>query len=168
MSAQPAWQLRVASEEDIELIRDLCMRVWPSTYSSIISTEQIEYMLEWMYSPAALKEQLQKGAIFWILYHEEAPVGYASFELVGNNHYKIHKLYILPEYQGKGAGRYLLSSILQHIKGLEGKQVELQVNRANKAVNFYKQQGFYIREESDFLIGNGYYMNDFIMQIDLV
>lgn len=167
MSAQLAWQLRIATEEDIELIRDLCMQIWPATYSSIISTEQIEYMLEWMYSPSALKEQLKNGSIFWILYHNEKPVGYASFELVGNNHYKLHKLYILPEMQGKGAGRYLLSSIIQHIKGLGGQHVELQVNRANKAVDFYKQLGFYIREEKDFLIGNGYYMNDFIMQIDL-
>lgn len=168
MSAVTTWQLREASEEDIELIRDLCLRVWPATYSSIISAEQIDYMLEWMYSPAALKQQFQKGALFWLLYEGEKPVGYASFEKVGNNHYKLHKLYVLPERQGKGGGRYLLSSIIQHIKGLGGHTIELQVNRANKAVDFYKQLGFYIREEIDFPIGNGYYMNDFIMQIDLI
>jgi len=168
MSFTNAWHFRRASEVDIPLIRDLCMQVWPATYSSILTPPQLEYMLEWMYSPSSLQEQLRKGAIFWILYHGELPIGYSSFEYIGVNHYKLHKLYVLQEYQGKGAGGFLLSTILQHIKDLGGHSLELQVNRHNKAVGFYKQLGFYIREESDFSIGNGYYMNDFIMQIDLV
>lgn len=168
MNTLGAWHIRKASENDISLIRELCMQVWPATYSSILTPDQIHYMLEWMYSPSSLKEQLNQGAIFWILYHEEAPVGYSSFEEIGVNHYKLQKLYVLPEKQGQGAGRYLLSTIIQHIKDLGGHHLELQVNRANKAVEFYKQLGFYIREVSDFPIGNGYYMNDFIMQIDLV
>jgi diamine N-acetyltransferase len=168
MSVATSWQIRKASEEDISLIRELCMDVWPATYSSILTPEQINYMLEWMYSPSSLKEQLNKGAIFWILYHGEVPMGYSSFEEIGVNHYKLHKLYVLPNYHGQGAGGYLLSSIIQHIKDLGAHSLELQVNRFNKAVGFYKQLGFYIREEGDFHIGNGYYMNDFIMQIDLV
>jgi ribosomal protein S18 acetylase RimI-like enzyme len=168
MSIASVWQVRKASEEDISLIRELCMQVWPATYSSILTPEQIDYMLEWMYSPSSLKEQLNKGAIFWILYHGETPMGYSSFEEIGVNHYKLHKLYVLQEYQGQGAGGYLLSNIIQHIKDLGGQSLELQVNRYNKAVGFYKQLGFYVREEADFHIGNGYYMNDFIMQIDLI
>jgi ribosomal protein S18 acetylase RimI-like enzyme len=168
MSVSNALHTRKASEEDISLIRELCMQVWPATYSSILTPEQIDYMLEWMYSPSSLKEQLNKGAIFWILYKGEEPIGYSSFENIGVKHYKLHKLYVLPKYQGEGAGGYLLSNIIQHIKDLGGHSLELQVNRFNKAVGFYRQLGFYIREEADFHIGNGYYMNDFIMQIDLV
>lgn len=167
MSTLHSWHTRTADEADILLIRDLCSQIWPATYSSILNAEQLEYMFEWMYSPSSLKEQLNNGAIFWILNHESVPVGYSSFEHLGNTHYKLHKLYVLPEMQGKGAGRYLLSSIMQHIKGLGGHHLELQVNRANKAVEFYKRQGFYIRELADLEIGHGYFMNDFIMQIDL-
>ena len=168
MSTHHSWHTRMANEADISLIRDLCLRIWPATYSPIISAEQIDYMLEQMYSPSALKEQMNRGAIFWILYDDSAPMGYASFEHLGNNHYKLHKIYLLPERQGKGAGRYLLSSIIQHIKGLGGHHLELQVNRANKAVEFYKRLDFYIRETVDLDIGNGFSMNDFIMQIDLL
>jgi ribosomal protein S18 acetylase RimI-like enzyme len=163
-----AWHFRRASEDDIPMIRELCMQVWPATYSSILTPAQIDYMLEWMYSPSSLKEQLSKGAIFWILYKDQEPIGYSSFENIGVNHYKLHKLYVLQEYQGLGAGGFLLSNIIKHIKDLGGQSLELQVNRFNKAVGFYKQLGFYVREEADFHIGNGYYMNDFIMQIDLV
>jgi ribosomal protein S18 acetylase RimI-like enzyme len=43
----------------------------------------------------------------------------------------------------------------------------LQVNRNNKAVEFYKKFGFEIIDEQDFDIGNGYYMNDFIMRFKI-
>jgi ribosomal protein S18 acetylase RimI-like enzyme len=41
--------------------------------------------------------------------------------------------------------------------------VYLQVNRNNPAVHFYQKQGMEIVETADFDIGNGFFMNDFIM-----
>jgi len=129
-----SYVVQTASLADIELIRELCMQVWPQTYSSILTEEQLAYMLEWMYSPA---------------------------------HFKLHKLYVLPHVQGKGAGRIFLTDLLQRIKELGAHTLELQVNRYNKAVGFYQQMGFTIRETADIEIGNGFYMNDYIMQIAL-
>jgi GNAT superfamily N-acetyltransferase len=153
-----SYVVQTASLADIELIRELCMQVWPQTYSSILTEEQLAYMLDWMYSPTSLAQQMKEGATFLLLYQEQTPIGYASYQSLQASHFKLHKLYVLPHVQGKGAGR---------IKGLGAHTLELQVNRNNKAVGFYQQMGFTIRETADIEIGNGFYMNDYIMQIAL-
>ena len=41
--------------------------------------------------------------------------------------------------------------------------MELNVNRYNQAILFYQVQGFKIKEAVDISIGNGFFMNDYIM-----
>ena len=195
MSNPCPWEIRNATVNDIELIRSLCQRIWPATYSHMLSVEQLDYMMDWMYSPSSLQQQMKEGAQFLILYYKGAdqqitkapkmnqpaselaselasepasePAGYASFQEIGDNHYKLHKLYVLPELQGLGAGRFFMEQIIQKVSRAGGHSIELQVNRSNKAVGFYQRTGFRIIKEADFPIGNDYFMNDYIMQIDL-
>ena len=58
--------IRHATEADIPLLRTLCFQVWPQTYAGIITPAQIDYMLEMMYSPASLQQQMHSGANFLI------------------------------------------------------------------------------------------------------
>ncbi|NBV30566.1 MAG: N-acetyltransferase [Chitinophagaceae bacterium] len=163
-----SYLIRSASITDIELIRSLCFEVWPQTYASIISQEQIEYMLDRMYSPLSLQQQMEEGAHFILLYNDALPIGFASYQVITPTHCKLHKLYVLPTQQGKGGGRVMIQHILVEIKEKGIQHLELQVNRNNSAVTFYERLGFYKREVADFDIGNGFFMNDYIMQIDLV
>ena len=50
------YEIKKAETDDIPLVRELTFRVWPQTYASILSQEQIDYMLEMMYSEASLKK----------------------------------------------------------------------------------------------------------------
>ena len=44
----------------------------------------------------------------------------------------------------------------------------INVNRYNtRAVNYYRAKGMTVARQGDFPIGNGYYMNDYIMQLDI-
>ena len=52
------FEIKNAGIDDIPLIRELTFRVWPQTYASILSQEQIDYMLDMMYSEASLKKQI--------------------------------------------------------------------------------------------------------------
>jgi len=64
--------------------------------------------------------------------------------------------------QRKGVGTELFKYVLNQMPTAES--IELTVNRQNfKAINFYFKKGFVIKEIADFDIGNGYFMNDFIM-----
>jgi ribosomal protein S18 acetylase RimI-like enzyme len=74
----------------------------------------------------------------------------------------------LPSQQGKGTGRFLLDYILKEIKQQGAVSLQLQVNRYNKAKDFYEKLGFTVIEEADFDIGNGFFMNDYVMEKKLI
>ena len=157
--------IRNATINDIELIRELTFKVWPQTYSSIISKEQIDYMLEMMYSNKSLALQMAEGSQFIIVQDTKRPVGFASYKPVAINIYKLDKIYILQTQQGKGIGKFVIDYILQQIKDRGAESLQLQVNRNNiNAKSFYEKIGFSIIQEADFEIGNGYFMNDYVME----
>jgi diamine N-acetyltransferase len=153
-----------ATKDDIGLIRELTFQVWPQTYESILSKDQIDYMLELMYSVSSLQKQMDTGSQFVILYNDERPVGFASFEDQGKRIWKLHKIYVLQDQQGKGGGRFLLDHVIDNIKQQGAEKLQLQVNRNNKARSFYEKLGFYELTYIELDIGNGYFMKDFIME----
>jgi ribosomal protein S18 acetylase RimI-like enzyme len=156
--------IRNASVNDIGLIRELTFKVWPQTYASIISQQQIEYMLEMMYSEASLEEQMIEGCRFIMVYEEKEPVGFAAFQEIKSTVWKLHKIYILTTQQGKGTGKFAIDHIIREIQQQGATALQLQVNRHNKARSFYEKIGFTVIEEADFDIGNGYFMNDYVME----
>ena len=66
-------------------------------------------------------------------------------------------------------GRFLFEAAKVYIKEVhpEPCRMELHVNRHNKALDFYKRMGMKLVRQGDFAIGNGYFMNDYIMSIDV-
>ena len=153
-----------ATTDDITLIRELTFKVWPQTYAAILSSAQINYMLEMMYSEASLKKQMEEDCQFVIIYNDNEPVGFASYQETEPQIFKLHKIYLLPSQQGKGTGKFLLDHIIKEIKTKNAIALQLQVNRYNKARNFYENLGFTVLYEADFDIGNGYFMNDYVME----
>ena len=99
----------VATKEQLHIVRELAEIIWPVAYGKIISPEQIDYMMDMMYSIDSLENQLQDNRIFLLAEEDNRFVGFASYELNcdTSNTTKIHKLYVLPETQGKGIGRKL-------------------------------------------------------------
>ena len=158
------FEIQKASVNDIPLIRELAFKVWPQTYAPIISPEQIDYMLDMMYSEASLEKQIIDGARFIFIYENNEPVGFASYQETSPAIFKLHKLYVLPSQQGKGTGRFIIEHIINEIKPLGGRALQLQVNRRNNAKYFYEKNGFSVIKEFDFDIGNGYVMDDYVME----
>lgn len=162
------FEIKKATIKEIPLIRELTFRVWPQTYASILSQEQIDYMLELMYSEASLQNQMTKeGSQFIIVYEDGNPVGFASFAETEPKRWKLHKIYILQNQQGKGTGRFVIDHIIEEIKKKGASSLFLQVNKHNKAKLFYEKLGF---REVDFInldIGNGFFMNDYVMEKNL-
>lgn len=161
-------EIRKAGIEDIPLIRKLTFAIWPQTYSSIISKEQVDYMLHMMYSPASLQKQMQDGSIFIIVYDDnKLPVGFAAYKPIDTLTWKLDKIYVLASQQGKGTGKFIINFIVDEIKNKHAKALQLNVNRQNKAKDFYEKLGFTVIKTADFDIGNGYFMNDYVMELAL-
>lgn len=157
-------QLIKARTEDIPLIAKLANTIWHEHYTSIIGTDQINYMLEMMYSYDSLTEQMtQKGHVFYLIQENSNCIGFISVSKMENaiHSYFIHKYYLLQELAGKGAGT---EAFILLLKLLNPEELHLTVNRQNfKSINFYFKNGFKIEQVVDFDIGNGYVMNDFVM-----
>jgi ribosomal protein S18 acetylase RimI-like enzyme len=159
------FSIQQATIKDIPLIRELTFRVWPQTYAAIISKDQVAYMLDIMYSEAALEKQITKeGCQFIIVYENNNPAGFAAYSEIKPAIYKLHKIYILPSQQGKGTGKLMIDYIISDIIQKGATALQLQVNRHNKAKGFYEKLGFTVLKEVDFDIGNGYFMNDYVME----
>jgi len=160
--------IRTAIISDIPLIQSLVHKIWPATYSAILSEEQIAYMLARFYNSETMQQQMEQGHRMLILQERKAAIGFAAFECDYEvQTCKLHKIYLLPETQGKGAGKFLLNEVIAQAKQKAQSRLLLNVNRYNKAFEFYKRIGFATIAEEDIDIGNGYFMNDYIMELRL-
>lgn len=160
-----------ADENKILEIRDIASKIWPVAYRDIITEDQINYMLEKMYDPKILKEQITtQNHQFYILYNGDLPIGFVGFELNYDkkNTTKIHKLYLLPETKGLGFGRMLLNIVVNAVQQQQFRTIVLNVNKKNPAVHFYLKNGFKIKEEVVLDIGNNFVMDDYIMELEIL
>ncbi len=160
--------IRPATLSDRALIRSISERTWPSTYGHIISQEQIDFMLEWMYSDASLEKQMNTVCEFYIANLNGDDVGFCSVspEAEDTNEvaHKLNKLYVLPSAQGTGAGKALLNKSIEVAKASGSSSLFLQVNKQNDAYAFYLKHGFVKEQEFKFDIGNGFFMDDYVMR----
>ena len=155
---------KIATEKDIPVIFELADRIWRKHYLPIIGMKQIEYMLGTMYSHESVQKQMKEGQEYTLIYDaDQHAIGYISMSTKDKKNYFLNKFYIDSDKQGKGIGSTVFNYILSTIPTAE--TIELTVNRANyKSINFYFKNGFIIKEVADFDIGQGYFMNDFVMQ----
>jgi GNAT superfamily N-acetyltransferase len=161
-----------ATEEQLSIVRSIAYQTWPSTFGDILSPEQIEYMLDMMYSPDALRSQVNERNHVFLLARDtdsQETFGFVSYELdyKGEPATKIHKLYLLPASQGKGVGRQLLDYVAGLAQKHGNARLSLNVNRNNKAVQFYERTGFSVVHQENIDIGDGYLMEDYVMEKSL-
>jgi len=157
-----------ATTADCATIRAIAEQTFPLTYVEILTPEQIDYMMDWMYSLPNIEQQMRDGHHF-LLAADAEPCGYVSFNREADGVWHIQKLYVLPSQQGSGLGRTLFEAAVSEIRRLDSdaREVRLNVNRHNRALGFYERLGMRIADSGDFDIGDGYYMNDYIMSLAL-
>jgi diamine N-acetyltransferase len=158
-------QIQPASIRDIQAIQHIAQSAWPETYTGIISSEQIEYMLQKIYSCQSLEQQmLGLSHRFIVLKTNKVAVGFASYspEASFQDMLRLHKLYLMPTHKGKGYGQLLLKHIIEKALQNGFKLIRLNVNRKNPAIGFYQKLGFQIACSQDVPIGP-YLMNDYMM-----
>lgn len=178
----PNFRILSVTPAEYETIQEIAHATWPDTFGDILSEAQIEYMLGMMYSTEAITDQVAKGHVFQLLVEEGRtkttkskylpatqieiiPVAYVSHQidyLPGTA--KIHKLYALPSVQGKGYGKAMISQVEGIAKAAGQQTLRLDVNYENKAVGFYEYLGFEKMGRYDTDIGQGYLMEDWIME----
>ncbi len=156
-------KITTAAAIQLPVISKLANQIWWHTYSSFISEQQINFMLNDMYSLTSLQNQLAKKHIFKLANYQNKYCGFASYSKTNDvGVYKIHKLYLHQKTQGLGLGKIFLTSIENELVNLGATAVHLNVNRENKAQHFYLKQGYQILKTVNIPYHN-FMLNDFVM-----
>ena len=161
-------KLRKATQKDIPLIQEIAEKSWRAHYPSIITQEQIDYMLNMMYSEVELTKHFNNPNYHYYLLGDESSFsGIMGFELhVEPNTTKLHRIYLLEEAKGKGLGKMALDFLKEEIQKHENERIILNVNKQNPSYHFYIAQDFKVYDEIVLEIGNGYVMDDYLMEWD--
>ena len=161
------YHIREAGIADVAAIREIANQTWWPTYGPILSAEQISYMLGVLYSEEKITNQIaNREQTFLILVEDDnQPVAFAGYSPREEDPeiYKLHKLYCLPQTQGKGYGKILINAVEAEVIASGKHVLDLNVNRFNTARSFYEKKGFEVIYEEDIAIGE-YWMNDFVMR----
>jgi len=164
------FSIRPAGLKELGIVSDILNASWRPAYGTILSEEQTRFMLSTLFSREKMKQQiLEENHCFMLACLHGEAIGFAAYQHNFNRREccKLHKLYLLPEMQGLGFGKLLLLELMQQARAKNQKSLFLNVNRQNPAKQFYEKLGFTIAEQVDIPIGNGYYMNDFVMELKL-
>jgi GNAT superfamily N-acetyltransferase len=163
--------IREASIDDIPAIQAIAHEAWPvAYYPAILSAEQLAYMLDLLYNERVLREAMTaKNQHFFLLEMEGMGQGFASCtpHYTSSDVTHLNKLYLRPGMKGTGAGRILLDHAIAYAERTGDRFMELNVNRLNPAIGFYKHMGFRVARDEVIDIGNGYVMDDHVMVREL-
>lgn len=158
----------ITEKKDLAAIRAIADEIWPETFAAILSPEQIRYMMNMMYAPDVMADELAHGYTFVLVRIHGQDAGYIVCSPCCEQVMKIHKLYLLSRYHGEGIGQQMLAEAQRIARSRGFKRVRLNVNKKNiKAIRAYGRNGFTTVEAVKNPIGNGFYMDDYVMEKEL-
>jgi GNAT superfamily N-acetyltransferase len=160
-------RIRVIQPAELPVVIGLARRIWNAYYPGIITQGQIDYMLAVWYDPGAMtREMTGRGVTYALIESDGAAVGYLGFEPQPDSRVLfLSKLYLLPEQHGKGIGRFALDWVRRQAGDRGHEVLRLRVNKHNApAIRAYLRAGFLFIEDICSDIGNGFVMDDYLME----
>lgn len=156
---------KVESDEEIQKLADKADVIWHEYFPFIISNEQIDYMVDMFLAPHSIKKEMEEGYEFYLIYDEtDENIGFMVVKPEGEKLF-ISKLYLDKEHRGKGHGTPMFEKAQEIAKKTGAKSMYLTVNKQNTpSIEVYKHKGFEVIREAVTDIGNGFVMDDFIME----
>ncbi|MDV6332622.1 GNAT family N-acetyltransferase [Asticcacaulis sp. 201] len=164
-------RIRRIDVDELEIVRELALVIWPKCYRNIIGPDRVDAMLAVLYATDNLeREMVQDGHIFWVVRVDRTDVGYASAYRDGGRLW-LKKLYVRDEFRGLGLGKALMETALAHFASEEAinapdtaTELALYVNKDNEpAISYYLRSGFKVEAEVPVQMGP-YVFTDYVMQ----
>ena len=142
-------------------------QIWKECYAEILSTEQIDFMLERFQSVEAITRQVeQEGFSYFLISDSElGDVGFCGISIQEDRMY-LSKIYLRQEARSRGLFSMMLKRLLEIADQNSLSTIWLTVNRENlRAIERYEHLGFRSVRTQVAEIGNGFVMDDFIMEL---
>ena len=157
----------VTNEELVYSLSTVADDIWHEYFTPIIGKEQVEYMLDKFLSPEALVEQINGGYEYFVFSYEYTFAGFAGIKEEDGKLF-LSKLYVHKDFRGKKIGSYMFSKFVEICKMRNLSSIWLTCNRNNTdTLSIYEHLGFKKIREEKADIGNGFYMDDFILEYTL-
>lgn len=155
---------KVETEEDIKEVAKLACEIWNEYFLSIISKEQIDYMLDNIQSEKPISQQIKDGYEYYLLKDNEENLGYCAIQKREDSLF-LSKLYVLKEKRGKGFGHQAFDFVEQKAKEMRLSKIVLTCNKYNlQSLMTYSKWGFETVDSVIADIGGGYVMDDYILE----
>ncbi|WP_141503079.1 GNAT family N-acetyltransferase [Paenibacillus luteus] len=160
---------QVNTAEEIAEVAEIAAEIWREYYVSIITIEQIEYMISKFQSISAIEDQIyHQGYEYYFIHNDESVAGYMSVRQEENKLF-LSKFYISKGHRGRGYASQASAFLEQLCKDRNLSHIWLTVNRYNTStIKVYEKKGFQIVKEQMADIGNGFVMDDFIMEKEIL
>lgn len=160
---------KVKDLNELAEVAELAEKIWHECFVGIISNGQIDYMIEKFQSLDAMKNQVEnQNYTYFSVYCDNELCGYIGVKPELDDRFFLSKLYLHKSKRGKGVASVMLKKVFDEVRKIGKKRVYLTVNKYNShAVNVYKKTGFIVSDTAVTDIGNGYVMDDFIMEYKL-
>lgn len=154
-------RFRLMEEGDIPHVSALASAIWQAYYPPLIGQAQTDYMDTLFNAPESLRRQRKEGYEF-LLAEKNGITGYAASRFEKPGELYISKFYVDHRRHGSGIGTAMMEELLDRLRPASAR---LHVNARNyPAINFYFKTGFRIAGMKLTDIGNGFAMDDFVMQ----
>ena len=151
-------------------IARLANEIWREHYAPIIGTEQVDYMLAKFQSAEQIREDIKRNdyIYFTAKYIKSGEIiGYCASQ-PKEDYLLLSKLYIRKDYRGKGVARSFLDEVIALCLEYRFDKIRLTVNKYNEnSITAYKKMGFETIDSIKTDIGNGFFMDDFVMERNL-
>lgn len=151
----------------IQTLAEVANEIWHEYFTPIIGLQQVEYMVDKFQSVKGITAQLEAGYEYYFAIYNGEIAGYFGIQLQSDNLF-LSKLYLKKAFRGKGIASQMLAYIKNIACDNSKSKITLTVNRHNyHTINVYKHFGFEIEKEQKADIGNGFYMDDYVMALAL-
>lgn len=160
---------KVNNFSELREIAVLAEKIWHECFVGIISAGQIDYMVEKFQSFSAMKNQIENQDYYYMTVRNDSTLcGYIGVKPENDDRFFLSKLYLHESARGMGIASLMLAKVFEEARNAGKKSVYLTVNKYNShAVEVYKKTGFVIIDSVVTDIGNGYVMDDYIMEYKL-
>ncbi len=152
------------TDSEIQNIAILAEEIWHQHFTDIIGKAQVDYMVEKFQSYPALKEQIENGYEYYQIYSGHSFAGYIGIHEEESSLF-LSKLYIQKEFRGQHISTQAFQFLLELCKKRSLPKIWLTCNKHNgNTLNIYRHWGFVTTREQKADIGNGYFMDDYILE----
>lgn len=160
---------KVTADSELHEIAELAGRIWHEFFPAIISAEQIDYMIKKFQSYGAMKNQTENEGYCYLSVRCDGELcGYIAVKPEQDSRFFLSKFYLRSDMRGKGIASEMMQRVFEGAKAHGKKSVYLTVNKYNThAVDVYHKIGFETVDSVVADIGNGFVMDDYIMEYKL-